>query len=366
MNPFHFTQKLLTWHATHHRPMPWKGERDPYKIWLSEIMLQQTRVEQGLPYFLKFVEKFPTVADLAAAPIDEVLKLWQGLGYYARARNLHETARHVAEKLAGKFPENFADLQKLKGVGNYTAAAIASFAFDLPHAVLDGNVFRVLSRVEGIETPIDSTEGKKQFAALANSLIQNAPPAKFNQAIMDFGATQCLPQNPNCPACPMADGCAAHLYNMVSKLPVKTKAAAKKRRHFLYFDFRAGEKTFIRQRSEKDIWQGLYEFPKIELAEFSDDFSNISELVAEHFFSKNFPFFEVEKISQPFRQLLTHREIVAVFIRISIKKQSDGTFDAPVFSDGEIEIKQIDLKKIYPLPKIIDTYLMDNALLLGL
>ena len=198
-----FTKNLLKWFASHHRPMPWKGEKNPYLIWLSEIILQQTRVEQGLPYFLKFKENYPTVTDLANAPEDEVMRLWQGLGYYSRARNLHFTAKYIAYDLNGEFPNTYTEILKLKGVGAYTAAAISSFAYDLPNAVVDGNVYRVLARYFGIETPIDTTEGKKKFTKLAYELLDKKRPADYNQAIMDLGATQCTPKNPNCKNCPL-------------------------------------------------------------------------------------------------------------------------------------------------------------------
>ena len=197
-----FSKKLLEWYNPTSRNLPWKQTNDAYKIWLSEIILQQTRVEQGTPYYLAFIKKYPTVKKLANAPLDDVLKLWEGLGYYSRARNLHVAAQQILEIHQGKFPETYAEIVALKGIGNYTAAAIASFAYNLPHAVVDGNVFRVLSRVFGIETPIDSTEGKKQFAQLAQQLLDKKKPSIHNQAIMDFGALVCKPQNPLCEQCP--------------------------------------------------------------------------------------------------------------------------------------------------------------------
>ncbi|MEM6964892.1 MAG: A/G-specific adenine glycosylase, partial [Bacteroidota bacterium] len=209
MNKQFFTKQLLRWSETIDRPMPWKGEKNPYLIWLSEIILQQTRVEQGLPYFLKFKANYPTVHDLANAPEDEVMKLWEGLGYYSRARNLHFTAKFISKELNGIFPKNYDSILKLKGVGAYTAAAIASFAYDLPHAVVDGNVYRVLSRFFGIKTPIDTTEGKKQFTQLANELLVSDQAAKYNQAIMDFGAIQCMPKNPLCHECTFQTTCKA-------------------------------------------------------------------------------------------------------------------------------------------------------------
>ena len=218
-----FTKNLMAWFATNHRPMPWKGEKNPYLIWLSEIILQQTRVEQGLPYFLKFKENYPTVTDLANAPEDEVMRMWQGLGYYSRARNLHFTAKHIAYDLNGVFPKTYVEILKLKGVGTYTAAAIASFAYDLPNAVVDGNVYRVLARYFGIETPIDSTIGKKEFTKLAYELLDNKRPADYNQAIMDFGATQCKPKKPNCINCPLNQKCIGFNTQKIDTLPIKTK-----------------------------------------------------------------------------------------------------------------------------------------------
>jgi len=218
-----FTKELLKWSRKHPRDLPWKATKNPYFIWLSEIILQQTRVEQGTPYYLKFVEHYPTVIDLANAPEDEVLKLWEGLGYYSRARNLHAAAKYIHQELEGKFPNQHQDILALKGVGVYTAAAIASFAFDLPHAVVDGNVYRVLSRYFGISTPIDSTAGKKEFAKLAQELLDNDRAAAYNQAIMDFGATHCLPKNPKCGTCPLQSNCIAVAEKAISSYPLKEK-----------------------------------------------------------------------------------------------------------------------------------------------
>ncbi|MCR9286527.1 MAG: A/G-specific adenine glycosylase [Bacteroidetes bacterium] len=224
-----FTKKLMEWFSQNHRPLPWKGEKNPYYVWLSEIILQQTRVEQGLPYFEKFKSTYPTVAGLANAPEDEVMKLWEGLGYYSRARNLHFTAKYISKELGGVFPSDFEGILKLKGVGPYTAAAIASFAFDLPHAVVDGNVYRVLSRFFGIEKAIDSTEGKKEFSKLAQTLIDTKQPANYNQAIMDFGATHCKPSSPNCGKCLMSLNCFAFKNSKIESLPFKSKKKKKTR-----------------------------------------------------------------------------------------------------------------------------------------
>ncbi len=268
-----FWNALLTWHSTHHRPLPWKGEKNPYLVWLSEIILQQTRVEQGLPYFEKFKAAYPTVTDLANAPEDEVMKLWEGLGYYSRARNLHAAAKHIANELEGKFPGTYEGIRLLKGVGPYTAAAIASFAFDLPHAVVDGNVYRVLSRCFGIEEPIDSTAGKKLFAKLAQEILENAGtnPGSFNQAMMDFGATHCMPKVPKCGECPMQSKCIAFQKNRVDKLPVKSKKLVRRQRFFNYFLFHSEGKIFIKKRTGEDIWQNLYDFPLIESEELVEE-----------------------------------------------------------------------------------------------
>lgn len=256
----YFTRKLMQWHdVDNHRTMPWKEEKDPYKIWLSEIILQQTRTEQGLPYYLRFTETYPTIKDLAAAPDEEVFRIWQGLGYYNRCRNMLAAARYITNELKGIFPGKYEDILALKGVGPYTAAAIASFAYNLPHAVVDGNVYRVLSRFFGIDTPIDSTNGKKQFSLLAENLLDSKNSAAYNQAIMDLGATVCKPAAPLCDQCPLAAHCFALKHSLIKDLPVKSKKVAVKKRFFHYlFIFHEG-KVWIRKRTGKDIWQNLYE-----------------------------------------------------------------------------------------------------------
>ncbi|SEC49391.1 A/G-specific DNA-adenine glycosylase [Tenacibaculum sp. MAR_2009_124] len=260
-----FYKELINWYLQNNRDLPWRKTKNPYFIWLSEIMLQQTRVSQGLPYFLRFTEAFPTVFDLAKAEEDTVLKLWQGLGYYSRARNLHFTAKHVANELKGAFPSNYKDLLKLKGVGDYTASAIASICYKEPVAVVDGNVYRVLSRVFGVHTPINSTKGIKEFKELAQSLIDKEEPDIYNQAIMDFGAIHCKPQNPLCNSCKFSTICIAFNNNMVKELPVKEKKIKIKKRYFNYLVIDTNEgKTILEERKGKGIWQGLYQFPLIE------------------------------------------------------------------------------------------------------
>lgn len=241
------------------RSLPWKEEKDPYKIWLSEVILQQTRAQQGLPYYLGFIGAYPTIKHLAAAADEDVFRLWQGLGYYNRCKNMLATARYIAKDLKGKFPARYEDIIALKGIGPYTAAAIASFAYGLPHAVVDGNVYRVLSRYFGIETPVDSTAGKKEFAQLAEKLLDKTDSAGYNQAIMDLGATVCKPSNPDCPACPLQKKCFAFNRSLIEDLPVKSKKTAVRKRYFHYIFFVNKSKVWIRKRTGSDIWQNLYE-----------------------------------------------------------------------------------------------------------
>jgi len=263
-----FSKKLISWYLEHKRDLPWRATKSPYHIWLSEIMLQQTRVAQGLPYYLSFISEFPTVFDLANASEEKVLKLWQGLGYYSRARNLHATAKYVSEELNGTFPPNYKDLLKLKGVGDYTASAIASICYDEATAVVDGNVYRVLARIFGISTPINSTEGIKEFKKLAQLLLPSEEIGTYNQAVMEFGARQCKPQNPDCDTCIFNNKCVALQKKKVSELPVKLKKTKIKKIYFNYMVvISEGNKTILQQRIGKGIWQQLYEFPLIEASE---------------------------------------------------------------------------------------------------
>lgn len=260
-----FSSVLIQWYLTNKRSLPWRQINDPYLIWLSEIILQQTRVEQGLPYYVKFSETFPTVVELANASEEQVLKLWQGLGYYSRARNMHASARFIVSQLSGKFPDNYKDLLKLKGVGDYTASAIASICFKEPVAVVDGNVYRVLSRVFGIDIPINSSEGKKHFKKLAEDLLDEKRPSDFNQGLMEFGALQCKPQSPQCGKCPFSQDCVAFNQGLIKVLPVKLKKQRVTTRHFNYLVFISkDQKTLLHQRRGQGIWEGLYEFPLVE------------------------------------------------------------------------------------------------------
>ncbi|MEY4933955.1 MAG: hypothetical protein RIS64_314 [Bacteroidota bacterium] len=358
MNPF-FTKTLLHWHDVNPRPMPWSGEKNPYRIWLSEIILQQTRVEQGLPYYNKFIETYPTVSDLAAAPEDSVMRLWQGLGYYSRARNLHEAAKHVSENLKGCFPNDYDALLKLKGVGSYTAAAIASFAFDLPHAVLDGNVYRVLSRFWGIETPIDDPLAKTLFTKLAHELLDKNQSARYNQAIMNFGAMQCVPQSPNCSKCPMRENCQAFATNRVNELPIKSKKIDKTFRFFNYLFIQEDNEIWLHKRVEKDIWQNLYEFPMIETNKLlEDEFELITYINADErnlFDEKEVKNMQILQKSPVFKQILTHRKIIAIFwvVNICTKKMSKKTNFFKTSPENLIT---------FALPKVISDYLNNGQL----
>ncbi len=280
-----FSKTLISWYLKNKRDLPWRNTIDPYKIWLSEIMLQQTRVAQGMPYYLKFIETYPEVFDLANAQEEEVLKLWQGLGYYSRARNLHATAKHVSYELNGVFPKTYKELKKLKGIGDYTASAIASICYKEPKAVLDGNVFRVLSRLYAIDLPINSKEGIKAFADLSQDLIDNKKPDIHNQAIMDFGATHCSPKKPLCNSCIFINKCEAFNQGIISELPVKLKKIKIKKRYFNYIvPIIDSDKTLLNKRIGKGIWSNLYEFPLIETensANYNEVLENLSTLNIE-------------------------------------------------------------------------------------
>ncbi len=353
---FLFSSLIINWSTKNDRLLPWKQTNDPYKIWLSEIILQQTRIDQGTPYYLKFITEFPTVNDLAKADEDEVLKLWQGLGYYSRARNLHFTAKYIANELNGVFPTNHKDILKLKGIGDYTAAAIASFAYGLPHAVVDGNVYRVLSRVFGIETPIDSTQGKKEFSQLASELLDYKRPAANNQAIMDFGALQCTPKSPDCENCPLKDFCIAFNTKKIDQLPVKQKKLIKKNRYFHYLVINIDESVFLNKRNTKDIWQGLYDFPLIEHSSLlsTEELKDHPEWKA-YFEGTNI---EITSISKPFKQTLSHQYIHAVFYEIMIKKTSNNS----ILTHNKVRRAAIDQ---FAFPKIITWFLSDKTLYLG-
>ncbi len=314
---------LIEWYNINKRDLPWRDISDPYLIWISEIILQQTRVKQGLDYYLRFVKRFPNVAALAMAEEDDVLKYWQGLGYYSRARNLHKAARQIMSDYKGVFPTQHAQVLKLAGIGDYTAAAITSFAFNQAYAVVDGNVYRVLSRLFGIETPIDSGKGKKLFAELARNLLPDSTPGQFNQAIMEFGALQCIPASPDCIICPLNHICQAFELNLVEKLPVKSQKTKVSNRFFNYLFIEYNENTFLQKRVAKDVWQNLYEFPLIE----TDSLLTALELTYNESFKLLFDGIkevEITKISNPMKHILSHRVIYAQFISIKISEINEG------------------------------------------
>lgn len=380
-----FANTIISWFRENGRALPWRETRDPYAIWLSEIILQQTRIAQGWEYWERFMAQYPTVEDLAAAHEDEVLKLWQGLGYYSRARNLHTAAKQIVA--LGHFPDTLEGIKQLKGVGDYTAAAIGSFAFDIPAAVVDGNVYRVLARYFGIDTPINSTQGKKEFAALAQSLLPSSKAsdslssfspasdfqsslslvAAYNQAMMDFGAIQCTPQSPKCLLCPLAETCEAMRTNRVAELPVKQKTMKVKTRHLSYIYIRCKGETAIHRRGEGDIWQGLWEpFNASDIAEacaspssaqaslsstkFSTSLTKLSsfkkELAADLHLSN---VDALQLLAQDVKHVLTHRILLADFYLLE-------TEACPQLPDDYIWIKEEEIED-YGIPRLIELLL---------
>lgn len=380
-----FSNTILSWFRENGRELPWRETKNPYAIWLSEIILQQTRIAQGWEYWERFMAQYPTVEDLAAAHEDEVLKLWQGLGYYSRARNLHTAAKQIVA--LGHFPDTLEGIKQLKGVGDYTAAAIGSFAFDIPAAVVDGNVYRVLARYFGIDTPINSTQGKKEFAALAQSLLPSSKAsvslssfspasdfqsslslvAAYNQAMMDFGAIQCTPQSPKCLLCPLAETCEAMRTNRVAELPVKQKAMKVKTRHLSYIYIRCKGETAIHRRGEGDIWQGLWEpFNASDIAEacaspssaqaslsstkFSTSLTKLSsfkkELAADLHLSN---VDALQLLAQDVKHVLTHRILLADFYLLETEAR-------PQLPDDYIWIKEEEIED-YGIPRLIELML---------
>lgn len=349
----------MHWATEEHRPLPWKGIKDPYKIWLSEIMLQQTRVEQGMPYYQKFIQRWPEVADLAGAEDDEVMKMWEGLGYYSRARNMLKAARMVVQDYGGKFPDTRDGLQRLPGVGMYTSAAIASFAYGEPVAVVDGNVYRVLSRYMGITEPIDGEAGKKIIDTLAQAALDGKQSAAYNQAIMDFGALVCKPRQPMCEACPVNQRCQAWQHGQVSLFPVRGKKPARRRRYFEYLVLGDEQRVCIRKRSGKDVWDGLYEFLLIEREDLSSTVATLRESVEWRQALAGLEI-AVAGVSEPYRQVLTHQDIVARFWDIRV---ISGEI-CPEQSENMV-IERQSLHK-FAFPKIITQYLSSNQLYLNL
>ena len=344
--------QLHFWYNKNKRNLPWRETSNPYNIWLSEIILQQTRVEQGLPYYYKFIESYQTITDFANANLNDILKLWQGLGYYSRARNMHIAAQYIRDNNKGEFPDNYNELVKLKGIGPYTAAAIASFAFNENKAVVDGNVYRVIARFDGIYTNINSTIGKHEFAKIADELLDINNPAIHNQAMMELGAMVCKPQNPDCINCPISNSCFAFLNNEQKNLPVKIKKVKVKTRFFNYLIFDYKGNTYLNQRGANDIWQGLFEFPLIEKPLFTSEMEVLNELIDNNYFD------EISDLKivfmENYKHKLTHQILMAGFWKITSKTK-------PNLSTNFIEIK-IDEINNFAVPKLLEELITNDKL----
>jgi A/G-specific adenine glycosylase len=353
MDSRYFSLKIAEWYKLNRRELPWRDTKDPYRIWLSEIILQQTRVNQGLPYYKNFLEAFPTVFDLANAPEQKVLRLWQGLGYYTRARNLHKCAKVVVNTHQGNFPKTFDELKSLPGIGEYTAAAIASFAFGEQVAVVDGNVSRVIARIQGIEIPVNSPAGKKIFFELANKLIPAKDPATHNQAMMEFGALHCTPHNPKCDGCIFSDSCVARKNSLQHLLPVKQKLKKVRKRYFYYFAIQKGKSLLMKKRGEKDIWHGLYDFHLIEKTRAMD----VEKIMAEDVsFKKLAKGKKLKEVSAVYKHVLSHQIILSRFIRLELKT-------TPALSGSGLKFYSPKKMADLPKPVLISRFLADHQLL---
>lgn len=353
MDHRYFSKKVVAWYEENKRILPWRNTKDPYKVWLSEIILQQTRVSQGLPYYKSFVREFPTVHDLASAPVQKVLRLWQGLGYYSRARNLHKAAKELSKKFNGKFPSSFVALKQLPGIGDYTAAAIASFSFGEAVAVVDGNVFRVLSRIFGADTPINTPAGKKYFSELANALIDKNDPATFNQAIMEFGALHCTPKNPTCDTCVFQSACMAYKHESQQLLPVKLAMKKSRKRYFNYYVVKSKQSLLMNSRNGKDIWTGLYDFYLIENTKASKP----EKALDENAFLKSLKSkIASTELSKTYKHILSHQTIFARFTLITLKNKPNSLPENTRF---------YSINKVAELPKpvLISRFLQDFSLL---
>jgi len=338
---------LINWYNQNKRDLPWRDTNNPYIIWVSEIILQQTRVNQGINYFYRFIEQYPDIKSLALDSIDNILKLWQGLGYYSRARNMHQTANAIVNEYNGQFPEKYSEIIKLKGIGEYTAAAIASFCYNEPVAVIDGNVHRFISRFFGINESIASSKGKLIFKTLANEIIDNINPGNHNQAIMEFGALICTPKNPQCSNCPLKEECYAFTNNQVTMLPVKKKKIKISKRYFNYLHIIYKNKTFIEKRVENDIWNSLYQLPLIE----TDSKSTLDELESQQLWLKLFKKtnIKITHVSELIKHQLSHQQLHAYFYRIEIDKPNN------YIQSNYISVNHSDIHQ-YGIPKLIDNY----------
>lgn len=345
-----FNSRIHHWFSLFKRDLPWRNTRDPYFIWLSEIILQQTRIDQGLAYYLKFAEEFPTISALANATEDQVLKLWQGLGYYSRARNLHFTAKFITEQCYGKFPDKYHKILLLKGIGEYTAAAIASISFNQEYPAIDGNIFRVLSRFFGISEPIDTNAGKKIFKELATELIKGTDPGMHNQALMEFGALQCTPKKPDCLQCPLQEQCYAFSTKKTAELPVKLKKTKQRDRYFNYFVLSYGDFTWLKKRVGKDIWKNLFEFPMIETSAATGIETLLSMPEVNQFIS--FDQSVIEKEADWKIHLLTHQKINYRILTIRLLQENK-------MPSGFFRVNKKDIFN-FAVPKLLETYLKVN------
>jgi len=346
-----FQAIIIKWYKKYKRDLPWRKTKDPYKIWVSEIILQQTRVNQGYNYYLEFINKFPDINALAYSSLDKLLKVWQGLGYYSRARNMHKTAKFITENFNGTFPHKFEELIKLNGVGEYTASAIASICYNKPYAVIDGNVFRVLARIFGIKEYIDTTNGKKKFKKLANKLISKNNPSLYNQAIMEFGAIQCMPKNPLCTNCPFVNSCYAYNNNSINSLPAKNKKKKIKNRYFYYLIINYNGNTYLNKRTEKDIWNSLYEFPLIEMNAKVDDEKVIQSEQFISIFGHSKILIQKRKTTF-YKHILTHQHIYAKYFYIELKNSFH-------YLNSHYIKTSFENINNYPFPKLVNIIIED-------
>ena len=351
MEPSSFNSTLIAWYQQQQRDLPWRRTRDPYRIWLSEVILQQTRVDQGLSYYHSFCENFPEVSDLARAGEQQVLRLWQGLGYYSRARNLLRCARSIMEKYSGRFPEGYSELVKLPGIGDYTASAIASFAFGQATPVIDGNVFRVLSRLFGIRDDIAMPKSRKVFKNICSRLMEGSAPDQFNQAIMEFGALHCTPRKPKCNSCPFAACCQAYIDGTQHLYPFKSKKNAVRDRYFYYYVIKSGANILLKKREKKDIWQGLYDFMLVEFGHQTDPMELLAGKIPNRTWMDQI---QVGAPSEVYRHKLTHQQIIACFLLVETNDEQTFWRWKQAF-----ELKEFNIDEVHELPKpiLIDNYL---------
>ncbi len=345
-----FLQNIYRWYNINKRNLPWRETSDPYKIWISEIILQQTRVDQGWVYYQNFIKRFPDIETLALAAEDEVLKLWQGLGYYSRARNLHKSAKIIQQRHQGMFPQTYPEILALKGIGPYTAAAIASIAFNLPHPVLDGNVYRFLARYFGITAPVDSTAGKKEFERLAVEIMPDCNPGFHNEALMEFGALQCVPKSPDCLSCPLVDTCSSFADKTTGQLPVKEKKAGRRFRYFCYYLIDNGNSIWLEKRTSDDIWKNLYQFPAVETPkEMTDE----EAVTFEPAFLKGCTY-TLKSLSSPKKHVLSHQTLHARLVHIELSKKT-------VHLKQYMNVLKSDLYK-YPVPRLIEEFAQKSGI----